>query len=425
MRKSYYSLGLMSGTSMDGVDASLIQSDGETKYRLIIDKYFKYPQGIYKNLTKLRDKIKSSKDLKKFSKEEKNIEKEITLFHAEAVNKIIKKSKVNIDFIGFHGQTIYHNANEKISKQLGDGKLLSKITKKTVVYNFRQNDLKNGGQGAPLTPIFHNIIANQINESYKIGFPISILNIGGISNITSTMKKKTPMRHLLQSQISAYDIGPGNCLIDEWVRKKTKKKYDKDGLIAKSGNTDKLILNKALKSLNKISYDRSLDTKDFDISFAKELSLKDGASTLTDFTATLIAKGIRYSNSMSHPSFTKWLVCGGGRKNKYLMDAIINKGFNNLKTSDYVNKKIENEKNYDEWLDSSIIVSNEHVVNEQLDHFKTISFEPIDKYGIDGDFVESQAFAYLAIRSYLKLPISFPETTGTKKPCTGGVVYKY
>jgi len=424
MSKSFCSLGLMSGTSMDGVDASIIQSDGETKYRGFLDKYFEYPKNIYKNLTKIRDKIKNKDDLKEFSKEITILEKDITLFHAEIVNELIKDTKVNIDLVGFHGQTIFHNAKKKISKQLGDGKLLSKLTKKTVIYDFRQNDLKNGGQGAPLTPIFHNIIANKINDSYKIGFPISILNIGGISNITKTEDKKSQSKFLF-STFSAYDIGPGNCLIDEWIRKKTKKKYDEDGIIAKLGNTDKLILNKALKNLNKISYDRSLDTKDFDISFAKELSLKDGVSTLTDFTATLIAKGIRYSNSIGHPHFTKWLVCGGGRKNKYLMDAIINKGFDNLKTADYVNTKKDVEKNYDEWLDSTIIVSDEHAVNEQLDHFKTISFEPIDKYGVDGDFVESQAFAYLAIRSYLKLPISFPSTTGVKKPSTGGRVHRY
>ena len=117
MSKSYYSLGLMSGTSMDGVDASIIQSDGEKKYKVILDKYFEYPQGIYKDLLKLRDKIKNSQDLKKFSKEIKNIEKEITLFHAKAVNQIIKKTKVNVNLIGFHGQTIYHNAHFLLSKK--------------------------------------------------------------------------------------------------------------------------------------------------------------------------------------------------------------------------------------------------------------------------------------------------------------------
>ena len=158
MRKSYYSLGLMSGTSMDGVDASIIQSNGESKYKVIMDKYFEYPQATYKDLTKLRDKIKSSKDLKNFSKEIKKAEKEITLFHAKAVSQILKKTKTNVDFIGFHGQTIYHNPIEKISKQLGDGNLLSQLTKKTVIYDFRQNDIKNNGEGAPLTPIFHKLL---------------------------------------------------------------------------------------------------------------------------------------------------------------------------------------------------------------------------------------------------------------------------
>ena len=382
MSKTYFSLGLMSGTSMDGVDASIIQSDGEKKYKAVIDKYFEYPKDIYENLVKFRYKIKITKDLKKFSKELSIIEKKITLFHVKAANEILRLSNTDIDFIGFHGQTIFHNPNEKITKQLGDGILLSKLTKKKVVYDFRKNDLKNRGQGAPLTPIFHNLLANQISENYEFEFPISILNIGGISNITNTIDKK----NALKTQLYAYDIGPGNCLIDEWIRKKSKKKYDAGGLIANLGSTDKLILKKALKNFNIRSYDKSFDTKDFDISFAKDLSLKDGASTLTDFTAELIAKGIRYSNKADYPKFTKWLVCGGGRKNKYLIDSIINKGFNYL---------------------------------------KSISLEPIDKYGIDGDFVESQAFAYLAIRSFLNLPISFPSTTGVKKPCTGGVIVKY
>ena len=207
MSKSYYSLGLMSGTSMDGVDLSIIQSDGEKKYKVIQDKYFEYTQGIFENLTKLRDKIKSSKDLKKFSKDIKNIEKEITLFHAKAVNQILKKTKMDVDLIGFHGQTIYHDTayqltREKISRQVGDGKLLSKLTKKSVVYNFRENDLKNGGEGAPLTPIFHELLAKKIKIK-----PVAFVNLGGITNITG-IRKNGKIAH-------ASDIGPGMCLIDK------------------------------------------------------------------------------------------------------------------------------------------------------------------------------------------------------------------
>ena len=124
--------------------------------------------------------------------------------------------------VGFHGQTIFHNAKEKISKQLGDGKLLAKLTKKNVVYNFRENDLINGGQGAPLTPIFHKLIVNK----KKIDLPVTILNIGGIANITSIQKG---------NKIFSSDIGPGNCLIDKWVRSNSDKSYDKEGDFAKAG----------------------------------------------------------------------------------------------------------------------------------------------------------------------------------------------
>ena len=411
MSKSYYSIGLMSGTSMDGVDASIIQSDGETKYKVIIDKYFEYPQGIYKDLTKLRDKIKSSKDLKNFSKEIKNIEKEITLFHAKAVSQILKKIKVNVDLIGFHGQTIYHNAKERISKQLGDGNLLSKLTKKTVVYNFRENDIKHGGQGAPLTPIFHKLLAAQIIKKLKNTWSITIINIGGITNYTIVHEDIGPGPSLF-----ADDIGPGNCLIDEWVRKKSSKKIDKDGLIARSGKPNRLVIKYALKKFNDDEFKkylkeeennliskRTFDIKDFDISEFKSLSFIDGAASLTDFTAAIILQNLDKNKGPGHPAAMKWIVCGGGRKNKYLMESITKKAPDYLKS-----KKLE---------------------NCSLNDWKDVSLEPIDNYGINGDFVESQAFAYLAIRSFLKLPISFPHTTGCVarkwEGFTGGIIVKY
>ena len=369
MSKNYYSLGLMSGTSMDGVDVSIIKSDGDIEFEGIFNKYFEYNDDFSKKILKIRDKINNIKDLNLYSKELNNIEKEITLFHAKVTNEAIKEANSNIDIIGFHGQTIFHSSKEKVSKQLGNGKLLSQETKKKVVYDFRQNDLKNGGEGAPLAPIFHKLISKKI----KVEPPLCIINLGGIANITSIESGEI-------SDLRSQDIGPGNCLIDEWIKKNTNKKYDKDGLIAKSGKKDILILNQALdnhdnlKKKNILSY----DTKDFDLSFVRGLSLEDGAATLTEFTGKLLAEATLNYISKLKTKPKKILVCGGGRKNSTLINC--------LKDNMNIGNLVEN----------------------------------IDNFGVDGDFIESQAFAYLAIRSFLNLPISFPKTTGCKHPSTGG-----
>ena len=371
MGKIYKAMGLMSGTSLDGVDVSIIESDGNEEYSSILDGYFEYDNELYRKILKIRDKILSSEELFTYLGEINTLEREITLFNSRVVNEMLKKSKATIDLIGFHGQTVFHDPQKKISKQLGDGKLLSQLTKKKVVYNFRQNDLENGGQGAPFAPIFHNALANKIDKKFNLGFPINILNIGGIANITTTVSWQDLWD---KNKIYAYDIGPGNCLIDEWIRKNSKKKYDKDGLIAKSGKIDELILNQAIENFTTdYNYEKSLDIKDFDVFFAKGLSLENGAATITNFTAKLISDGMNFVNG------NKWLVCGGGRKNKYLLENIKN----NLKESD---------------------------------------INLIDKYEIDGDFIESQAFAFLAIRSLEGMPISFPSTTRCKESITGGII---
>ena len=417
MTKEYTSLGLMSGTSGDGVDASIIISDGETKYKAIKDKYFEYDNDIYHNIHNLKEKIHTIKDLTKLYEESNYLEKQITLFHAKIINDLTKKYE--IDIVGFHGQTIYHCSQEKISKQLGDGKLLSQLIKKNIVYNFRQNDIKNGGEGAPLAPIFHQIVVT----NKKIDLPVCILNIGGISNITETVKWEDFYRPNVFNTIRACDIAPGNCLIDEWVRKKSKNKFDSDGGLAKIGKTDGLILNQALENFNVgPPYKESLDVNNFDISFVKGLSLEDGASTLTDFTAAQIAKALVYSGGKSGSSI--WLVCGGGRKNKYLMESITNQGAEHLKIKNFKHQKTDKNASYEEWLDDAILHSWDQSYNTAIENFKEIVLLPVEKYGIDGDFVESQAFAYLAIRSFLKLPISFPDTTGCKEPATGGKIVK-
>ena len=224
------------------------------------------------------------------------------------------------------------------------------------VLKIRKNDLINGGQGAPLTPIFHKLLFKLTKKNSA-----TFLNIGGISNETFINN---------DGKIFAKDVGPGNCLIDKWIKKNTNKLFDLDGKIAESGKIDHIILENALDFFlnSKISNKKSFDILDFDYSFVRGLSLNDGAATLAEFTAEIISKNISNNNIY---------VSGGGRKNKFLIKKIEKK----------INKKIN----------------------------------MIDKLDLNGDFVESQAFAFLGIRSLLNLPISFPETTGCKEPSSGGV----
>ena len=369
MNKEYTSLGLMSGTSGDGVDASIIKSDGLSKYDEIINKYYEYDKKIYENIHLLKEKINSSVDLKNYSNDLRGLEREITMFHAKVTNEMTKNKK--IDVVGFHGQTILHDSEERVSRQLGDGNLLSQLTKKNIVYDFRQNDIKNGGEGAPLTPIFHQLILKQNN----IEVPSCVLNIGGISNIT-IVKNYYPF------DFTSRDIGPGNCLIDSWVRKNSNQKFDKDGKLASIGKTNQIILEQAQELYSNRSNQKtlSLDVNDFDVSFARGLSLEDGAATLTDFTGGIIAAALFSLSLNAKEKFSNVLVCGGGRNNKTLLNKIKNRTSKNL------------------------------------------VIQPIDDYSVDGDFIESQAFAYLAIRSLINEPISFPDTTGCNKPLTGGTI---
>ena len=373
-KKIFTSIGLMSGTSMDGVDLSVIKSDGNDQFSSIYNTYKEFDDGLYKQLISLRDKITNFKDLKTHSTEINDVEKKFTLFNSQLINEVIGDINENIDLIGFHGQTVFHDPKIQISKQLGDGRLLSSLFKKIVINNFRQNDLNHGGQGAPLTPIFHSLISKIIQKNFKLKLPINIINIGGITNITQ-------IKEDLNNSINffAYDVGPGNCLIDDWVRNNKDLKFDKDGNYANIGKVDDLILNQAIDNFEFKSYETSLDVKDFDTSFVKGLSFEDGCATLTKFTAYLIADGLRKINKQNNINPHQYIICGGGRKNKSLMQSIEN-----------------------------------YLVN------KNIIIKDIDDYNFDGNFIESQAFAYLAIRSYLKLPISFPSTTRSKKAISGG-----
>ena len=380
MKKNFFtSMGLMSGTSMDGVDISIIKSDGYQEFSCDFNSYYEYDNELYDNLTFLRDRILNFDDLKKYSQELSDLEKKFTILNGKIINDIIKKKSQKIDLIGFHGQTIFHLPSKKFSKQLGDAKLLSQLTKKIIINNFRHNDLLNGGQGAPLTPIFHQLISKMIYDKFNIKYPITLINIGGITNVTQIINDQED----LNSKLFAHDVAPGNCLIDEWVRKHSTHKFDKDGDIANSGKVDDLIFNQAIENFKIDSFDVSMDIKDFDFSFVRGLSFQDGCATLTKFTAYLISEGLKKIDLNRNINTQNYLVCGGGRKNKYLIQNI-----------------------------------NNFLIE------KNLKLQNIDDYKFDGDFVESQAFAYLAIRSYLKLPISFPDTTRCKKAITGGEIIK-
>ena len=375
-KKIFSALGIMTGTSIDGVDLSLIKSDGINEFEPILDDYFEFNKNIQKKTEKLRDELSNIDDLDRYSKDLNELEREITIFIGECINRFVEKNDQEIDLIGFHGQTVFHDSNIKTSLQLGNGSLLSSLTKKTVINNFRQKDLLNGGQGAPLTPIYHKLISTIINKRYEVEFPINIINIGGITNVTKIIdNNQDPSKNIF-----AFDIGPGNCLIDGWIKKNSVKRFDHNGELAKFGNVDQLILNQAIDNFSGSKFDRSLDVKNFDFSFVKGLSIEDGCATITNFTAYLIAEGINFVNRINNKDSQYNLICGGGRKNDYLVDCI----------------------------------------KENLS--KDLVLKKIDAYGFNGDYIESQAFAYLAVRSYLNLPISFPNTTKCNEPTVGGEI---
>jgi len=332
---------------------------------LLVFLYQYTDEKIKLKIRRLKEKINLVIDLEKNELEINALEREITLLHAKTVNEIIEKYKIDkskIHLIGFHGHTIFHSFKEKKTKQIGDGRLLSHLTRLHVVNNFRENDIKNGGQGAPLVPIFHKLLQLKLKLKNRLLFA----NIGGISNLTYLGQ---------DDEMVSFDSGPGNFLVDKILQLKSKNKFqfDEDGIIAFTGSVDKNILESYLSDPYYESLPpKSLDVNDFNLSSLRSLSLEDSIATLSELTSQTIVNALNFFNSRPN----QIILCGGGRKNKYIFQRI---------------KELSN-----------ILTKN------------------IDYYKVDGDFIESQAFAYLAIRSFLKKPISFPETTGVLKPSMGG-----
>jgi anhydro-N-acetylmuramic acid kinase len=365
MKKLITSIGLMSGTSCDGIDASIIKSDGEDELNLIGDFFLSYEEKTMSRIRRFKEKIDKVLDLETNKNEIIDLEEEITFLHLKAINLLLEKLKINkseVNIIGLHGHTIFHSFQEKKTKQLGDGKALSKLTGLKVIYNFRENDLKNGGQGAPLVPIFHKLLQKKL----QLKMPVIFVNIGGISNLTYLD---------INDNMISFDSGPGNFLIDKLLQSDSQNKiqYDKDGKIAFQGCVDKTIIDSYLSDpyYNSIP-PKSLDVNNFNLNPISNLNLENSVATLSELTALTIVNSLNFFKKKPQ----KIILCGGGRKNKY--------------------------------------------IHERIKKKSNISTICIDEYEIDGDFIESQAFAYLAIRSLLRKTISFPGTTGVTKPVTGG-----
>ncbi|MCE3231962.1 MAG: anmK [Rickettsiaceae bacterium] len=348
------SLGLMSGTSLDGIDAAIIDTDGTSIENVGGSYSYTYEQPLREKLRGLLNGIGDKSE----------IERELTEKHAEVVKSLLIKANLkssDIDVIGFHGQTILHAPEKGVTEQIGDGKLLAKLTGIKVVNDFRSNDVKNGGQGAPLVPLYHAALA--ANQAQ----PVAIVNIGGVGNVTWIGAG--------ENNITAFDTGPGNALIDDWVLHHNGASYDKGGMLASKGKVNKDILNKLLDHPYFAKHPpKSLDRNTFVNDLVTNLLPEDGAATLSAFTIQSIVRA-----TLHFPKVPKaWYITGGGRHNDYIMTGL----------------------------------------RKELN----VPVYKIEELGYNGDMLEAEAFAFLAVRSLKDLPLTLPSTTGVKEPLTGGVV---
>ena len=356
-------VGLMSGTSMDGIDAAVVNTDGERVFGFGPAQTLVYDDGFRERLRAVLGVDPDDSD------ESQAVAEELTHLHAEAVKRLLGDNDLKadaLDAIGFHGHTVIHKPDRGITRQIGDGALLARETRIPVVSDFRAADVAGGGQGAPLAPLYHAALTRNLDK------PLAVLNLGGVANVTWISP---------DGGLVAFDSGPGNALIDDWVRENGEgdmdTPMDKDGRLAHAG----AVIEDALAELLDDpyfarAYPKSLDRGAFDPAPVKGLSLADGAATLTAFTARTVEKAVHILPAPPN----RWLVCGGGRRNPALMAAL----------------------------------------RGEL----AAPVEPVEMTGWPGDALEAQAFGFLAVRSLKGLPLSLPSTTGVDKPTTGGVLHK-
>jgi anhydro-N-acetylmuramic acid kinase len=354
----------MSGTSMDGIDVALLETDGDRTIKHGPAASVPYAEDFRARLAQAIAEAAALRNRQDRSGYLSRVERELTELHAIAVLRFIGDRMLQpmaIDAIGFHGQTVLHDPGRRMTVQLGDGPLLAKLTGIDVVYDLRAADFAAGGQGAPLAPVYHRALVSKLPDR-----PVAFLNIGGVANVTWIGRA---------GELVGFDTGPGNAMVDDWMQRRCGLSHDEGGRLAASGH----IHESCVKQYLRHAYfgersPKSLDRNAFSLAVVHELSTEDGAATLTAFTSEAIATARAHFPEQP----VLWIVSGGGRKNKTLMSMIA--------------ARVEN------------------------------AVVPSEVIGVDGDSLEAQAWAYLAVRSLNGLPITFPGTTGVAEPLTGGAL---
>lgn len=341
-------IGLMSGTSMDGIDAAMIVTDGNRVLETGPALTHPYDAAFR---ARLRGVLGGQGPVA-------DVARELTLLHVAAVETLVAQTGP-VDVIGFHGHTILHRPEERRTWQIGEGALLARETGIPVVDSLRTDDVAAGGQGAPLVPVYHAALAADLER------PLAVLNLGGVGNVTFIGR---------DGALLAFDTGPGNALIDDWVQARAGLPMDAEGRLALKGTADEgLATLLASHPYFDLAPPKSLDRDDFSTTEVGHLGLEDGAATLTAFTAESVRRALDHLPEAP----ACWVVTGGGRRNPALMAELARR------------------------LAPAVV-------------------EPVESVGWDGDALEAQAFAFLAVRSLMALPLTMPGTTGCPQPMTGG-----
>jgi anhydro-N-acetylmuramic acid kinase len=349
-------VGAISGTSMDGIDVALVQTDGRDIVRPGPGATYPYPTALRAALIEaLNDPPRAMRDPLA------ELEAGVTETHAEAMARLIASAgrTAEVTLAGFHGQTIYHRPQERFTRQLGDPRAVARRLGIPVVARFRHADVAAGGEGAPLVPLYHRALAVGLPQ------PLCVLNLGGVGNVT----------YIDGDTVLAFDTGPASALLDDWMLTRRGLAFDDGGALAASGRIDRQVLGSLLDNpYFRRKPPKSLDRNEFRerASMVEILSDADGAATLAAFTIESVAASLPH---LPRPAL-RWLVTGGGRHNRHFMAGMAAR--------------------------------------------LGVPVEPVEKVGWDGDLLEAQCFAYLAVRSTLGLPLSLPTTTGVPEPLPGG-----